>query len=191
MNHRIFNIGVLSLFELFGTDQKLKYSIMLYYDIMVKESAGVLVHRCRRDGFEFLLVHPGGPFYENRDSGTWSIPKGEMEPGETPIDVAMREFKEETGFDIWKLILEKKLEISDLGTIRQRSGKIVHAYSVEADLDTSVMKSNTFSMEWPPQSGITRKFPEVDKWMYCSPSVARIKINSAQLKFISNVSAGI
>src|SRR5215212_9400097 len=121
---------------------------------MAKQSAGLLVYRRRDGNIELLLVHPGGPFWKNKDSGAWSIPKGEFTEGEEPLEVAKREFLEETGRPI-------DGSFQPLTPVKQRSGKTVHAWSIEADLDVSHVKSNTFTIEWPPRSGKQQEFPEV------------------------------
>src|SRR3954447_24438564 len=113
---------------------------------MATQSAGLLVYRKRDSALEVLLVHPGGPFWKNKDAGAWSIPKGEFAPGEDPLDVAKREFQEEIGRSISGMTVP-------LEAVKQRGGKTVFAWAVEADLDVSQIKSNTFKMEWPPASG--------------------------------------
>src|SRR5205809_292776 len=126
---------------------------------MARESAGLLVYRRTGTGFEFLLAHPGGPFWKKKDAGAWTIPKGEIQDGEEALAAAKREFKEELGIDI-------EGEFVSLTPIRQKAGKLVRAWALEADLDLSSVKSNTFSMEWPPRSGRTAEFPEVDRVAY-------------------------
>ena len=144
---------------------------------MAKESAGLLVYR-KRDGIlEVLLVHPGGPFWKNKDSGAWSIPKGEFTAGEEPLDVAKREFQEETGLSI-------DGSFQPLAPIKQRGGKTVYAWAVEADLDASHVKSNTFTIEWPPRSGKQQEFPEVDRGEWFPLDVAAEKINQGQSELL-------
>ena len=140
---------------------------------MAKQSAGLLVYRKRDDIIEVLLVHPGGPFWKNKDLGSWSVPKGEFTAGEEPLDVAKREFEEETGLSIDGLF-------QPLAPIKQRGGKTVYAWAVEADLDVSHVQSNTFTIEWPPRSGKQQQFPEVDRAEWFPLDVALEKINVGQ-----------
>jgi predicted NUDIX family NTP pyrophosphohydrolase len=121
-----------------------------------KKSAGVLLYRRRRGAIEVLLVHPGGPFWRNRDDGAWSIPKGEFDDDEAAEAAARREFEEETG-----VALEG--ELVPLAPARQKGGKTIHAFALERDLDPATFRSNTFEIEWPPASGKLRAFPEVDR----------------------------
>jgi predicted NUDIX family NTP pyrophosphohydrolase len=151
---------------------------------MPQLSSGLLVHR-RTDGeLEVLLVHPGGPYWAKKDDGAWSIPKGEHEPDEDPLEVALREFEEEIG----KKPPDPSRVVS-LGQLRQPSGKIVSAWTVEGDVDVSDVHSNTFTMEWPPRSGRTAEFPEVDRAGWFSPEDARRKLLRGQLAFIDRLSA--
>ena len=122
----------------------------------MKRSAGLLLYRRQRKGFEFFLVHPGGPFWKNKDDGAWTIPKGMIEPGEDPLLAARREFAEETGFAI-------DGDFVELGTFKQPGGKHVLVWAVEGDCDPARLASNEFEMEWPPRSGRKRSFPEVDR----------------------------
>ena len=122
---------------------------------------------------EVLLVHPGGPFWRNKDDGAWSIPKGEINAGENPHDVARREFAEEIGS-------AAAGPLRPLGEIRQRGGKRVHAFAVEGDLDIRTVKSNSFEMEWPPNSGRLQAFPEIDRAEWFALPVARRKILASQ-----------
>jgi predicted NUDIX family NTP pyrophosphohydrolase len=144
---------------------------------MAKQSAGLLVYRKRDDKIEVLLVHPGGPFWKNKDSGAWSIPKGEFATGEDPLDVAKREFQEETGQSI-------DGSFQPLAPIKQRGGKTVYAWAVEADLDVTHVKSNTFTIEWPPRSGKQQEFPEVDRAEWFSLDAAAEKINDGQREML-------
>ncbi|MBU1226442.1 MAG: NUDIX domain-containing protein [Actinobacteria bacterium] len=138
-------------------------------------SAGLLLYRTTSDGTEVLLVHPGGPFYVNRDDGVWSIPKGEFDPAvESPVDTARREFTEETGHPPPEAVP------LDLGTVVQKGGKVVHAFAAEGDLDAGAITSNTFTFEWPPRSGRDREFPEVDRAGWFGMAAARVKIVAAQ-----------
>ena len=140
---------------------------------MAKRSAGILLYRGRGTKLELLLVHPGGPFWRNKDDGAWSIPKGEIEVGENPEDVARREFLEELGSRLAG-------PLQPLGEIRQRGGKRVHAFAAAGDLDVGAIKSNTFEMEWPPRSGRRQEFPEIDRAGWFALPVARVKILEGQ-----------
>ena len=126
---------------------------------------------------EFLLVHPGGPFWKKKDAGAWTIPKGEVEIGEEPMETAKREFKEELGF-------EPAGDFSPLSAIKQKGGKIVHAWAFEGNCDPAKCASNTFTMEWPPGSGKHQEFQEVDHAEFFSMEDARVKINPAQIPFL-------
>src|SRR5690349_9023627 len=137
---------------------------------MPKESAGLLIYRRHGEQREYLLVHPGGPLWKNKDAGAWTIPKGEIQPGEDPLAAAQRETREELG-------LCPTGEFIPLAPIKQKAGKIVRAWAVHADLDTAQFKSNTFQIEWPPRSGRTQDFPEIDCAAYFGLALARIKIN--------------
>jgi predicted NUDIX family NTP pyrophosphohydrolase len=148
---------------------------------MASRSAGLLVHRDRNGTREVLLVHPGGPLWARRDAGAWSIPKGEYEPGEDPLACARREFHEELGVDA------PEGPIHDLGEITQKSGKIVRAWALEADLDVSAIESNTFALEWPPRSGRIRQFPEIDRAGWFGLDLAREKLNSAQAALLDRL----
>ena|SRR3990172_7451141 len=140
---------------------------------MAKQSAGLLVYRCRAGRLEVFLVHPGGPFWQNKDEGAWSIPKGEFSQDEVSLDAAKREFHEETGFKI-------EGHFTPLRPIKQRGGKTVHAWLVEADFDSDQVKSNTFSLEWPRGSGKIKEFPEVDRAEWFALEAAREKILDSQ-----------
>ncbi|HYC16764.1 MAG TPA: NUDIX domain-containing protein [Pseudolabrys sp.] len=141
-------------------------------------SAGILVFR-RKRRLELLLAHPGGPYWRNKDAGAWSIPKGNVESGDL-LACAKREFNEETG-----LVADGKLVA--LSPQRQKSGKTVHAFALEADFDIAAFSSNTFEMEWPPHSGKHRSFPEVDRIAYFSLATARRKILLGQRAFIDEL----
>jgi predicted NUDIX family NTP pyrophosphohydrolase len=141
---------------------------------MPQRSAGILLYRHRgRGAVEVLLVHPGGPFWASRDSGSWSIPKGGYEPDEDPLAAARREFCEETGAAV-------EGEAVPLGAFRQSSAKIVDVWAMEGEFDPTSLKSNTFSMEWPPRSGRMRDFPEVDRAQWFTPEEATRKILKGQ-----------
>jgi predicted NUDIX family NTP pyrophosphohydrolase len=140
-----------------------------------KRSAGILLHRAR----EVLLVHPGGPFWARKDAGAWSIPKGEYEDGDDPRSAALREFEEELGSP-----LPAGTELVDLGTVKQKSGKVITAYAAEGDLDADAIRSNTFTTEWPPRSGRMQEFPEVDRAGWFSLDEAAEKLNPAQAELL-------
>ena len=140
---------------------------------MVKNSAGLLLYRFRGGNLEVFLVHPGGPFWAKKDLGVWSIPKGEMDEGEELLDAARREFEEETGFRPEGIFRE-------MTPVTQRSGKIVHAWAVEGDCDSTAIQSNTFTLEWPPRSGRQQEFPEVDRAGWFDLDTAREKILDGQ-----------
>jgi predicted NUDIX family NTP pyrophosphohydrolase len=140
---------------------------------MASRSAGVLAYRKHHGGIEVLLVHPGGPFWRNKDLGAWSIPKGEFGAGESAEEVARREFFEELG-------IELPVALASLGEIRQRGGKIVEAFAADFDVDVTAIRSNTFEIEWPPRSGRRQTFPEVDRACWFDLPTARDKINEAQ-----------
>ena len=148
---------------------------------MAKKSAGLLLYRWRTEKLELLLVHPGGPFWKNKDRHAWSIPKGELAQDEAPLDTARREFEEELG------VFPEGDDFIDLGEIRQKNGKRVFAWALEGNLDPSAAKSNTFSMEWPPRSGKMQDFPEVDRAEWFSPDTARQKINERQIPLIDRL----
>jgi len=140
---------------------------------MSSRSAGIVAFRKTNGVIEVLLVHPGGPFWRNKDVGAWSIPKGEYGPGEDPEQVARREFQEELGIAFVHAVVP-------LGDIHQRGGKTVTAFAAEADIDVADIRSNTFEIEWPPKSGRRRDFPEVDRAAWFDLDEARTKINEAQ-----------
>jgi len=132
---------------------------------------------------EVLLVHPGGPFWKKRDKGAWSIPKGEIEPGETALEVARREFEEELGQPA------PDSELVALGSVRQAGGKFVHAWAATGDVDVDRITSMTFEIEWPPRSGRRQAFPEVDRAEWFDLDTARLKINEAQSAFLDRLEA--
>ncbi len=142
---------------------------------MPERSAGLLLFRRRDTGVEIFLVHPGGPFWAKKDDGAWSIPKGEYEDGDDPRECARREFEEELGTP-----LPADAELTDLGTVKLKSGKQITAFAVEGDLDADAITSNTFSMEWPPRSGRIQEFPEVDRVEWFPVEVAREKLVAGQ-----------
>ena len=147
---------------------------------MAKRSAGILLYRRAPLGLEVFLVHPGGPFWERRDAGAWSIPKGECQPGEDALAAARREFAEETG-------LRLEGEFMELGSFRQSSAKTIEIWAVAGDADPAAIVSNTFEMEWPPKSGRVREFPEVDRAAWFSPPQAERKILKGQLPVLETL----
>ena len=166
---------------------------------MKKISAGILVFRRSKNPFhitvdhkkttkpsqmELLLGHYGGPFFKNKDEGTWTIPKGETEPGEDILAAALREFHEETGHK-----LNSKVNLYALGSVKQKSGKEVYAWGVEDDgsIDASCLVSNSVKMEYPKNSGKFIEFPEMDRYEFFSASMAKNKIKSAQITFIDKL----
>lgn len=142
------------------------------------------MYRLSRGFIEVLIVHPGGPLWKNKDAGAWSIPKGEFLPGEDPLQNAVREFEEELGSGV-------DGEFLTLKPIKQKGGKIVHAFAVEGDLDTSTIRSNTFQMEWPPRSGRLQDFPEIDRAAWHDLTTARQKLNPAQSPFLDELAERI
>ena len=146
-------------------------------------SAGLLLFR-RSARLELFLAHPGGPFWQRRDTGAWTIPKGLTEPGEEPLAAACREFEEETG-------LNPVGPFIPLGSIRQKAGKVVHAWGWEGDADASVVRSNTMRTEWPRGSGRWLTFPEVDRCGWFTPTAARLKLNPAQAALVDRLEAAL
>jgi len=144
-------------------------------------SAGILLHRRNGDELQVLLVHPGGPMWARRDAGAWSIPKGEYEADEDPLTAARREFAEELGTPV------PHGDVLDLGEIRQKSGKLVHGWAVEGDLDPERVTSNTCEIEWPPRSGRRIEIPEVDRAEWFDLATAAEKINPAQLELLERL----
>ena len=149
---------------------------------MAAKSAGILVYRRRAGQTEVLLVHPGGPFWARRDSGAWSIPKGEYADSEDPEAAARREFTEETGWAVTG-------ELLPLGEIRQKAGKVVTAFAAEGDFDPASLESNRFEMEWPPKSGRIASFPEVDRAGWFGLAEARDKIVEGQRPLLDRLEA--
>jgi len=147
---------------------------------MTKRSAGILLYK--RSGGELLvlLAHPGGPFWQKRDYGAWTIPKGEFDAGETPEDAARREFLEELG-------VEAIGALQPLGEIAQKGGKRVIAFALEGDFDAAALRSNTFEIEWPPRSGRMQAFPEVDRVEWMALSVAREKLLPSQIALLDRL----
>lgn len=149
---------------------------------MAAISAGILMYRRRGCQLEVLLVHPGGPFWRNKNLGAWSIPKGEYGPDEEAATAARREFGEELG-------VEAAGDLKSLGEVKQRSGKRVTAFTLEGDLDITMIRSNRFEMEWPPRSGRVQSFPEVDRAGWFSLPEAHEKILAAQRPFLDRIAA--
>jgi predicted NUDIX family NTP pyrophosphohydrolase len=147
---------------------------------MPKHSAGVLLYRRRQGELEVLLVHPGGPFWAQKDEGAWSIPKGEYGSSEDPLDAALREFKEETS-------CTAAGEVIPLGSLKQPGGKIVQAWALAGDCDAGAIRSNTFTLEWPPRSGRRQEFPEVDRAAWFTLAAARKKILQGQVGFLEKL----
>jgi predicted NUDIX family NTP pyrophosphohydrolase len=149
-----------------------------------KPSAGLLLFRRTPKGLELFLAHPGGPFWKSRDAGAWTIPKGVAEAGEDPLAAARREFQEETG-------VHPQGPFIPLGTIRQKAGKLVHAWAWEGDADPAQVTSNIMRTEWPRGSGRWLTFPEVDRCAWFDARTAREKINPAQAEFISRLEVAL
>jgi predicted NUDIX family NTP pyrophosphohydrolase len=149
---------------------------------MPKKSAGLLMFRRRGSGVQVFLVHPGGPFWKKKDEGAWSIPKGEYQEDEDPLDAAKREFEEETG-------IKAQGEFIELGQIKQPSGKIIAAWSFEGDCSPNEIRSNSFSMEWPPKSGRKQEFPEVDRADWFALQEARKRMLKGQIGFLDRLMA--
>lgn len=147
-----------------------------------KDSAGIVLYRIRSGVLEVFLVHPGGPFWAKKDEGAWSIPKGEIEEGADRLESARREFHEETGSRIDGQFIE-------LAPLKQRGGKIVYAWAVDGDIDAASVRSNPFSMEWPPRSGTQHEFPEVDKAGWFAVEQALAKLLPGQLGFLAELKA--
>ena len=149
---------------------------------MPKSSAGLVLYRVRDSATQVLLVHPGGPFWAGKDAGAWTIPKGEVEAEEGQLDAARREFEEELGFSA-------DGDFIPLGTITQKAGKVVRAWALEGDCDPAGIKSNSFTIEWPPRSGKQQAFPEVDRAAFFGIEEAKRKINPAQVELLSRLQA--
>lgn len=147
---------------------------------MPKRSAGLLMYRIRSQGIEVLLVHPGGPFWEKKDKGAWTIPKGQFLDDEEPLEAAKREFQEETSFTPIG-------EFIPLGTIRQLSGKLVEGWAFEGDCNPDELRSITCEVEWPPRSKLMIEVPEVDRGKWCSIGQARDSILAAQRPFLESL----
>jgi predicted NUDIX family NTP pyrophosphohydrolase len=147
---------------------------------MKKTSAGLLMYRRTPGGVQVLLAHPGGPYWQAKDEGAWTLPKGEYQAPEEPLDAARREFREETGF-------EPAAPFLPLGAIVQKSGKQILAWAFEGDCDPGQLRCNTFEMEWPPRSGRRQPFPEIDRVGWFPLAEARRKINPAQAALLDRL----
>jgi predicted NUDIX family NTP pyrophosphohydrolase len=147
---------------------------------MGKGGAGLIMYRRQGGIIQVFLVHPGGPFWAGKDSGAWSIPKGLIDPDEEPVAAALREFEEETGFKVTGHLIP-------LTPVKMKSGKVIQAWAVEGDCDPSALRSNTFSMEWPPHSGRLQEFPEVDRAAWFDMKEAKEKINQGQVGFLDEL----
>ena len=150
---------------------------------MAATSAGILLYRRAGEAVEVLLVHPGGPYWAKKDLGAWSIPKGLVEEGEEPLRCALRELEEELGSPF----SFAAGELEELGSVRQKAGKVVHCWAAERDFDPATLRSNAFSIEWPPRSGSEREFPEVDRAEWFGPDEARRRIIAAQAEFLDRL----
>ena len=147
-----------------------------------RTSAGILLYRTRPNGLEVLLAHPGGPFHARKDAGAWTIPKGEVEPDEGLLAVARREFEEETGHPV-----PAEESLRELGSIRQKGGKVVHAWASPGDADPAQVRSNTVQIEWPPHSGRSLEVPEVDRCAWFDVSAARTQIKDTQIPLLDRL----
>lgn len=145
-------------------------------------SCGLLLYRRDADALRVLIVHPGGPFWRNRDDGAWSLPKGAADPGESAGAAALREFAEELGTAV-------QGTLHSLGRIRQKGGKWVEGFALEGDFDVDRLSSNTFECEWPPRSGTLQRFPEVDRAAWCTLDEARVALLPAQCEFLDRLAA--
>ena len=163
------------------------FLLHLAFPLMPKTSAGLLMYRSRTEHRalpEVLLVHSGGPYWKNKDDGAWTLPKGEVEPGEDLLAAATREFNEETGFTAVEPFLA-------LGQVKHKSGKIVHAWAFPGDCDPTQIRSNTFEIEWPPKSGRKQEFPEIDRAQFFDLTTARRKILPAELPLLDRLAAKV
>ena len=151
---------------------------------MSSQSAGILLYRKAVSQLQIFLVHPGGPFFKNKDLGAWSIPKGEFSDNEEPLAAAKREFEEETGQRIDGNFIE-------LNPVKLKSGKKVYSWAVEGDIDHEAIVSNLFEMEWPPKSGKKQSFPEIDRAGWFNVDEAKLKVNIAQATFIEELAARV
>ena len=146
----------------------------------MRKSAGILLYRNSQSAAEYFLVHPGGPFWKNKDTGAWSVPKGEFEEGDDPLKAAQREFEEETGIAV-------KGKFIELNPVKQKSGKMVYTWACEGNLDHNIIRSNTFPFEWPPRSGKFIEIPEVDKGGWFTYDEARLKMIPGQVPILDQL----
>lgn len=146
----------------------------------MKQSAGILLYRSNKGGLQFFLVHPGGPFFAKKHEGWWTVPKGELLPDELPLQAAIREFKEETGYTVTNVF-------TPLQPIVQKGGKKVFCWAAEGTIEVSDVVSNTFEMDWPPKSGIKKQFPEIDKAAWFNYEEAVKLINERQVAFLDEL----
>jgi len=147
---------------------------------MSKQSAGILLYRKIHKTIEVLLVYPGGPYFSGKEAGNWTVPKGEFTDEEAPLQAAIREMEEETGF-------RPEGPYTPLSPIKQKSGKIVHCWAMESDLDVTTILSNTFELEWPPKSGKRKTFPEIEKAAWFTLESAKGKINERQIPLLEEL----
>lgn len=152
------------------------WTLLTPLNIMSKQSAGILPYRRKENHLEVFIIHPGGPFWRNKDLEAWSVPKGEFNDDEEPLEAAKREFEEELGF-------APKGEFLELVSVKLKSGKVIYAWACEMDFDEKSIVSNLFEMEWPPRSGRKQSFPEVDRGGWFPIDEAKQKLNPAQVKF--------
>ena len=148
---------------------------------MSKRSAGIVLYRRGPHGLEFLLVHPGGPYWRGKDAGAWSIPKGEYDEGEDPLAAALRELEEELGLS------PPQIDPSPLTPLRQQGGKEVIAWGLAGEIEPETVRSNTFTIEWPPKSGRMQSFPEIDQAAWLGLEEARSRINAAQVPLLEEL----
>jgi predicted NUDIX family NTP pyrophosphohydrolase len=153
-------------------------------------SAGILLYRRDHALLEVLLAHPGGPYFANREAGSWTIPKGQPDGEDDLLLVAEREFEEETGYAVARVRRDGGEPI-ELGTVVLGSGKVVHGWAIEGDLDPDAVASNEFEIEWPPRSGQRSRFPEIDRLAWLPPGEARVLIHPAQAAFIDHLEAAL
>jgi predicted NUDIX family NTP pyrophosphohydrolase len=153
-------------------------------------SAGILLYRRDHALLEVLLAHPGGPYFANREAGSWTIPKGQPDGEDDLLRVAEREFEEETGYAVARVSRDGGEPI-ELGTVVLGSGKVVHGWAIEGDLDPDAVASNEFEIEWPPRSGQRSRFPEIDRLAWLPPGEARVLIHPAQAAFIDRLEAAL
>jgi predicted NUDIX family NTP pyrophosphohydrolase len=146
----------------------------------MKQSAGLLLFKTDAAGLQFFLVHPGGPYFIHHDRGAWTVPKGEVMPGEEPVKTALREFEEETGKKVSGMLIP-------LQPVVQKGGKHVYCWAVQGDIDAEGVKSNLFSVQWPPRSGSIQQYPEIDRGAWFSMEEAQLKINERQIPFLKEV----